>query len=203
MIMLAMAGVANAQLNVVMNVDMHGSGLAAGEKVYIAGDFGGIYGTWNEPGTNTNNELTDSDGDSIYSLTMNIAAATYHFKFFKGSGWNGGEWPGDPNRELVVAQDMSVNYLWGINFPIGMEESPFSGKVAIYPVPFGNTLNISSQVSMQSVTITTATGLPVMSFENQGAGAINVNTSALSAGLYFITFRTTTGLPYTMKIVKK
>lgn len=203
MIMLAVVGVANAQLSVVLNVDMHGSGLVAGEKVYIAGDFGGIYGTWNEPGTNTNNEMVDNDGDSIYTITMDLAAATYHFKFFKGSGWNGGEWAGDPNRELIVAASISVDYLWGVNFPIGMEEASLAGEVKVFPVPFDNMLNISAQVNMQSVTITTAAGLPVRVWENQNAGTFRVNTSNLAAGMYFITFRSETGASHTMKVVKR
>jgi hypothetical protein len=61
---------------VVMNVDMKGSGLA-GTNVYLAGDFGGIYGSWNEPGTNAECMLTDDDADSIYTLTMSLMAGSY------------------------------------------------------------------------------------------------------------------------------
>ncbi len=96
-----------------MNVDMHGSGLTTGQPVYVSGSFGGIYGTWNEPGTNPNNELTDPNTDSIYSITMALGAGTYYFKFFKGTGWGGGEWPGDPNRGINVVNDTTCPLLLG------------------------------------------------------------------------------------------
>ena len=99
---------------VILNVDMHRSGLTAGQQVYFAGDFGGVYGTWNEPGTNANNELTDSNGDSIYSVTLTLPVGNYQFKLFKGAGWNGGEWTGDPNRKVTISGDVALTYKWGV-----------------------------------------------------------------------------------------
>ena len=42
-VLLAIVGTSSAQpaVQVIMNVDMHGSGLTAGQAVYFAGDFGG------------------------------------------------------------------------------------------------------------------------------------------------------------------
>jgi hypothetical protein len=99
---------------VTFNVDMHGSGLTSGQNVYLTGDFGGIYGIWNMPGSNSNNILTDTDNDSIYSITLTLdAAGTYQFKFFKGDGWEGGEWLGDPNRTITITGDTTANFVWG------------------------------------------------------------------------------------------
>jgi len=139
---------------VTMNVDMHGSGLTAGQPVYIAGDFGGIYGTWNEPGSNPENEMKDLDGDSIYSLTMTLPAKEYQFKFFKGAGWAGGEWDGDPNRRVTVTGTASFTYKWGVKpasatFRVDMKGSGlttgpvscvgnFGGKYGIWNEPGTN-----------------------------------------------------------------
>jgi hypothetical protein len=122
---------------VVMKVDMHGAGLTAGEPVYIAGDFGGIYGTWNQPGTNTNNQMAGPGADSIYTLTMNLEAGTYNFKFFKGAGWNNGEWTGDPNRKVVITGAATLTYKWGVKpavatFKVNMKGSGLTtGPVSI------------------------------------------------------------------------
>ncbi len=98
----------------VFTVDMSGAGLAAGQKVYVSGTFGGKHGTWDEPGTNSQNELTDPDSDGKYSITLDLPDGTYSFKFFKGSGWGGGEWPGDPNRSYTANGSKSITFRWGL-----------------------------------------------------------------------------------------
>jgi hypothetical protein len=99
---------------VVLNVDMKGAGLTTGQNVYVSGDFGGIYGTWATPGDNVNNQLTGLGTDSIYSLTMNLDAGNYNFKFFKGTGWDNGEWTGDPNRKVTITAAGTHSYKWGV-----------------------------------------------------------------------------------------
>lgn len=128
---------------VVMNVDMKGSGLA-GTNVYLAGDFGGIYGSWNEPGTNAECMLTDDDADSIYTLTMSLMAGSYQFKFFKDAGWANGEWDGDPNRKVTIAGDITLNYTYGakpavVTFEVDMHGSGLMAEEPVYVAgDFGN-----------------------------------------------------------------
>lgn len=95
-------------------VDMKNAGLVTGQKLFIAGNFGGIHASWAEPGKNANNELTDPDGDGKYSVTMNLPDGEYQFKFFIGTGWGGGEWPGDPNRSVKITGSKSIICEWGI-----------------------------------------------------------------------------------------
>jgi hypothetical protein len=188
--------------NLTLNVDMHGSGLTAGQTVYFAGDFGGDYGTWNAPGTNLNNKLTDIDGDSVYTAMIHIGqVGTFHFKFFKGDGWDGGEWAGDPNRALTVAKDTTVTYIWGEK-PQGITENTLVNKVSVYPVPFSNTLNISTLVNVKSVVIYSAYGQEVARLDNLTTGRTTINTSQLSNGMYFITFCSYTGDKFTKKLIK-
>lgn len=120
-------------VDVSLNVDIHGCGLAAGTAVYLAGDFGGVYGTWNEPGTNPANELTDPDGDSIYTLDMRLLEGAYQFKFFGGAGWDGGEWTGDPNRRMTVTAEGTFTYKWGVKpaivtFNVDVKGSGLAGE---------------------------------------------------------------------------
>jgi len=188
---------------VTLNVDMHGSGLTAGQIVYFAGDFGGTYGTWNAPGSNISNILTDDNADSIYTADLYLGqVGTYHFKFFKGAGWDGGEWTGDPNRVLtVVLGDTTANYVWGEK-PQGIVENPLTNKVSVYPVPFSKTLTINTLVDVKSVVITSSYGQQVARFENLSTGQTTINTSELSSGMYFITFYNKNGDKLTKKLIK-
>jgi len=191
-----------ALIEVVMNVDMHGSGLAAGEAVWVTGDFGGVYGVWNEPGTNPVNELLDANGDSIYSITLNLGAGTYAYKFFKGNGWAGGEWDGDPNRGINVVNDTIANYLWGILNPAGVAGNTIVNKVNVYPVPFTNILNVTTVVDLKSVIITSAIGQEVVKMGDLRVGTTTINTSELASGLYFVTIYPKSGSLYTLKLMK-
>jgi hypothetical protein len=67
--------------------------------VHVAGSFQG----WNPGGT----ELTDDDGDGVYSVTLDIEPATYQFKFVNGNAWGSDESvPSEcavsNNREITV-----------------------------------------------------------------------------------------------------
>jgi hypothetical protein len=98
-----------------INVDMNESGMTAGEPVWIAGALGGIYGTWNEPGTNPNNEMLDDDGDGIYSITLSLPEGLVAFKFFWGMGWNNGDPAPGGDRTLELTNTMNVTYKWGVD----------------------------------------------------------------------------------------
>ncbi len=183
---------------------MKGSKLA-GETIYVAGDFGGIYGSWNAPGDNLNDALVAQTPltDSIYSITLALdAAGTYNFKFFKGAGWNGGEWAGDPNRMLTIAKDTTVKFKWGSVFPYGIIDNALAGKVSVYPVPFRNNLTINTSVELKSVVVTTAIGQRVVTLDYPTVGTTTTNTSDLAPGLYFVTFYPKSGISYSLKIMK-
>ena len=127
--------------NVTINVDMSGAGLITGDKVYVSGDFGGIYGTWDQPGNNANNELINSSGN-IYTIAMALPDGQYHFKFFKNAGWTGGEWNGDPNRAATVAGTTTLNYKFGVKpanvtFNVNMKHSGLNGEPIFVAGNFG------------------------------------------------------------------
>jgi hypothetical protein len=97
----------------IINVDMTDEGLTVGQQVFISGDFGGIYGTWVEPGNNPNNEMFDTDGDGTYTITMHLAEGVKPFKFFKGTTFsNGDNGPGD--RTYAFSHYDSLTYKWGL-----------------------------------------------------------------------------------------
>jgi hypothetical protein len=102
-------------VDVTFNVDMNtaimlGDFVPGTDVVYIAGDPWG----WAEPGTYTPTslELTDGDGDGVYTNTFMIAAGDIAYKYFKNAGWDGGEWAGDPNRTYTVTAPVVLNDVW-------------------------------------------------------------------------------------------
>lgn len=99
----------------IFNVDMSGAGLAGGDKVFISGALGGVYGTWAEPGTNTNNEMLDPDADGIYSIALNLPDGLIAFKFFKGTGWGGGDTAPGGDRTISIAGSMEITYKFGVD----------------------------------------------------------------------------------------
>ncbi len=72
------------------------------QGVHVAGSFQG----WDPAGT----ELTDDDGDGIYSITLDIEPATYQYKFVNGNAWGSDEAvPSEcavsNNREITVGDE--------------------------------------------------------------------------------------------------
>ncbi|MFZ5939680.1 MAG: T9SS type A sorting domain-containing protein [Bacteroidota bacterium] len=95
-----------------LNVDMSAAGMA-GEPVYVSGAFGGAYGNWPEPGSVPALEMTDPDVDGIYTVTLNLPDDLYAFKFFKGTGWGGGDNAPGGDRVLQFTSNMEVSYKFG------------------------------------------------------------------------------------------
>jgi len=76
--------------------------------IFITGDMTG----WAEPGTDEELIMEHTGSDIMeYSKTFELEEGVYEYKYFSdflGEGWEGGEWEGDPNREISVYGDMDV-----------------------------------------------------------------------------------------------
>jgi len=173
----------------IIAVDMNPAGVVAGDRVFISGAIGGIHGTWMEPGTNLNNEMFDPDGDGIYKITMHLADGLIAFKFFKGASWNNGDPAPGGDRTYNIAGNVYLIYTWGVQgVVLSVPEISLAGKIQIYPNPFSNELNINSTAEIRSVIITSTLGKVVGIYTLSNTGNQTINTSALSSGMYFITF---------------
>ena len=78
-------GTCVAPVEVVFSVDMSNETVNA-DGVHIAGTLQSV-GQWN-PGID---ELTDLDGDGIYTITLTLQPGSYEFKFVNGAGWPGAD----------------------------------------------------------------------------------------------------------------
>lgn len=75
--------------SVTLQVDMKQESVSP-QGVHIAGNFqseAGFGADWNPAST----EMSDSDGDGIYSATLDIPSGIWEFKFVNGNTWSGAE----------------------------------------------------------------------------------------------------------------
>lgn len=187
-----------------ISVDMHGSGLTAGQRVFISGAIGDIHGTWVEAGLNLNNEMFDADGDSIYSIKMQLGNGVIAFKFFKGTGWGGGDPAPGGDRSYNVTGSANLLYKWNVQGQlfVSVGEKPLAGKVNIYPNPVRNELTVNSTAELRSATITSMLGKVVGKYTFNNAGTQSINTEGLKSGMYFVTFIGKDGSKVTQKLLK-
>lgn len=190
-----------------INVDMSESGLAEGQQVFISGAFSGtVYGVWNEPGTNANNEMFDPDGDKIYSITLQIGYGLANFKFFMGTGWGSGDPVQEPgidqgNRNYNFTASTGITYKWGVQGVLSVPVNPLAGKVQMYPNPVSNKLQINTTAKVDRVIITSTLGQVVENIE-MTSDNLSISTASLSNGMYFVTFVGNDGSKLTQKLMK-
>ncbi len=158
-----------------ISVDMTESGILPGEPVWISGSLGGIHGIWEEPGTNPNNEMTDIDGDGIYSITMTLPEGTVVFKFFLDIGWYNGDPSPGGDRTLTITNTMDVLYKWGLE---GIIEPPGSSTIEW-------TVNMAYQIAEGN--FIAGTDYLDLAGTFNGWDGTNHHLEALGNGLYRIT----------------
>jgi hypothetical protein len=146
--------------------------------------------------------MFDPDNDSIYSISMNLFDGTYYFKFFRNNGWAGGEWPGDPNREVTITSSGEVTCIWGIYGIVNVSAKEPATKISLFPNPFNDQIILNSTYELSRVTINSLTGQEVLRLENLPSGQTLIPTSMLKNGLYFLTSFNNSGEVTTLKIIK-
>ena len=107
------------------HVDMSGAeGFDPAEHtVYITGSLLG----WAEPGTDPDRQTmvhVEDENTDIPVVTPDETGeiAYKYFSDFVAEGWDGGEWPGDPNREANLVAGAEFHDTWGVQ--PGDEEEP-------------------------------------------------------------------------------
>lgn len=183
--------------DVTFNVDMTYADFdPASDVVYITGSILG----WAEPGSDPDNQTMTQVGETmIWTKTLTLAPGDYAYKFFLNAGWDGGEWAGDPNREVTVAGDMEVNDIFG--WKTSVEEPAVISDLNVYPNPFTNEIRIANAENVARITITNLIGQVVMDMPYRGETTIN--TSDLNNGLYLVVFQSANGQRVVRKMIKQ
>jgi hypothetical protein len=188
-------------VNVTFNVDMTqpiegGLFVAGTDVVYTTGNFT----DWAEPGQDGSIMLTDTDGDNIYTATVEVEAnyGELQYKYFNNAGWDGGEWVGEPNRIANIADaDLTLNDTW----VVGIEEFNFDA-ITIAPNPFNSELTIRNTAGISQIVVSNVLGQTVMTV-NEVSNVVSLSTDALNNGVYFVTFIDSNNNSRTERVVKK
>ncbi|MGD9992813.1 MAG: lamin tail domain-containing protein [Salinivirgaceae bacterium] len=188
------------------NVDMTapidaGTFVAGTDVLYVTGDFAG----WNEPGKGNSVLMADADANKVYSAT--IAMAVNHgailYKYFKNAGWDGGEWAGDPNRTLTIAD---VDYVidpadvWAVT---GIEDNLDMSAISVFPNPFNNVITINGLANAKQIRVSNMLGQEVMNVTLAGQESKEISTDNLNRGVYFVTITDGNNNAKTVKVVKQ
>lgn len=165
------------------------------DVVYITGSLLG----WATPGDDAENQtMTQVEGTMIWTITHNLDAGNYEYKYFMNAGWDNGEWAGGANRVIDVNADMIINDIWGIP---NYTDTNVLENLSIFPNPFSNYINIDNPDVVKRVIITNIVGQVVMNKLINGNGTIN--TTELGNGLYLITIEAHNGERSIRKMVKQ
>jgi hypothetical protein len=172
--------------NMTFNVDMS-EAIAGGifdpgaDVLYVGGSMNG----WAEPGTDPTMQMYDPDSDETYTLQIALAPGSYEFKYFKNSGWFGGEWAGDPNRTFeIIDEDVERFDVWGVY--VGMEDA-ITVETSVYPNPSNGIIQVSSN-QPGYVKVMDITGHMVFSGEIHSE--LKVDLTNQSEGMYLIQVET-------------
>jgi len=135
-----------AQFPVMFGVDMTGQVVDA-NGVHIAGNFGDTDydGTFENPSlvnwTPDAYQLTDPDMDMIYTVTLDLVAGRYEYKFLNGNDWPSEEsipaacqvGNGNGNREIFVTGTASTFICWESCAPCGDKTVRFRVDMSLVP----------------------------------------------------------------------
>jgi|GEM_PF-418609 len=89
------------------------------DTVYLTGNWF----DWPEPGDLIEEQMfIRVENTNLWTKTYQLEAGEYHYKYFLNAGWFGGEYPGEPNRQITVNNDMVVHNVWGSHLDIDPEE---------------------------------------------------------------------------------
>lgn len=184
---------------VVFNVDMTDSEQFDPEthEVYITGAFGEDM-HWNEPGTNPELVLEQTEEPKVYTITLNLEAGNVEYKYASnayGDGWDGAEWEGDPNREITVEDDKTIYDTFGTHPDhVGLDPTAEEQKITVYPNPAHTNIYITAEELITDITMVDILGKTVFARTNITANEQKINVSEFKKGIYFVRILTNAGL---------
>lgn len=146
------------------------------------------------------NLTAEDDGNGgeelIYTIDLPVTEGTLEYKYSStsvGDGWDGGEWPGDPNREITVVGDMVQNDVFGVYDPVSVENVLAEEGLNLFPNPVRENLTIDANEMINQVRIFDLTGRVVMD-EIVNDAQIILNVSGFRQGAYLIQVTTESGV---------
>jgi hypothetical protein len=179
------------------------------QDVYMAGTINMI-NNWQEPGSDPSlMMLAPSEKEMIYTLELSLTAGTYQYKNFTvetgTTSWTGGEWEGDPNREIVIdTLHAEFATIFGEK-PAGIN-NPAEGPItSVFPNPCESFINVTffeNTNDINKVEVYNIIGEVIQTIEGISGQAVTINTADLTSGVYFVAVHNNKGIQ-TTKFVKQ
>ncbi len=188
-----------AMYDVTFSLDMrqYGDFEPGVSEIYITGTFPGW--DFSMPGTIEDQLMDPTDNVFFLTKTLSLPAGTYEYKYFDGPSYDNGEWPGDPNRVVVVEGDMLVEDIFGVQVSV-IEEAIAS--VSLFPNPANNRVTIQSDQMIHEVAIYNIAGQQVYS-RSINAENHMIELGGFNNGIYMVRVQTAQGVnTYKLQIVK-
>jgi hypothetical protein len=156
----------------------------ATQAVYIAGSMAS---GWAQPGTMSKFMLTSTD-DVNYTLDLTVGPGDWMYKYFLVTdgvpSWDGGEWEGDPNREVTIdTLAVALADTWGEI--AGIFDGPNEFTYSMYPNPVLNVLNIDNTADVTQIDVYDASGRMVRTVE-VSTNKVTIDVADLQTGVYIV-----------------
>jgi len=182
-------GTCSSPTAVTFNVDMSQYGLAEGDTVHVNGEFTGWCGS-------CENEMSDADGNGIYTITMDINPGTYFWKF-SINAWGDQETfseaidgctvdnNGNFDRQIVVGNEaQTASWVWNTCNALSTIDIPVL-DMRIYPNPT-NESYVTIQTPINGVKYVEVFDITGKRLINTSLNADTLNVSSISTGMYFV-----------------
>lgn len=147
--------------------------------------------------TGLNVKIIRPNSTIFYNSSFNTSTTSsswYYYWFF-----NSFDMVGDWKWE-VTYEGQTETHTFNISHPLSVEDR-FLENTKVYPNPFNDVVNITSNSQIKKVAIVDILGKTIQTFEENNIEKINL--SAISKGLYFITLKGENNQSKTLKLLKK
>jgi len=146
------------------------------------------------PGEDDNDNGEDPD-DLIYTGVAQVEAGTLEYKYFSDAideGWDGGEWEGDPNREVEIDGDTVLHDVWGEYDDVSIVDAELL-ELSIYPNPASSVIHVEADNNMDKIQVYDVSGRMVMQMDVQDTYH-SFDVSSLRNGFYIMQIHTEDGV---------
>ncbi|OFX47177.1 MAG: hypothetical protein A2W95_18975 [Bacteroidetes bacterium GWA2_40_14] len=162
--------------------------VAGTNPVYVTGSWANGAGEtwgWDMPGTGEALEMTDTDADGIYTVTVQMPENTtgIKYKYFINANWDTGDQEGGDRSLELATDDVTLNDTWV--HVVSVEDMDLDA-ITIAPNPFNGTLVINNAEKAAQIVVSNVLGQQVMTV-NKINNRQEISTESLSKGVYLIT----------------
>lgn len=135
--------------------------------------------------------------DGVLELGEAGTEVEFYFILYWGQ-WGEESWSNDYS---FVYDELSVHEYGATGISDDLERG--SDHLSVYPNPFRESLNVTSENGISSVSIVNIVGQEVLKANNIYHHRADINTSGLEKGIYFIRVTDANGANYSRKIIKE